>query len=97
MVYQANYILLDVKVSASPVVGGAPHQIMQDYLTHVDLGGKPVILILTSGGADASPAMEVFNDLIVDANGDVHDELSYWLLDQLGARTAYTDGTEVSL
>jgi hypothetical protein len=87
----------DLIVLASPVNGAQPHQSMQDYLARVDLGGKPVILLLTSGGEDANPAMGVFNDLVIDADGVVQNELSYWLLDQLAAGAAYTDGTQVTL
>ncbi|NHJ14906.1 MAG: hypothetical protein EAX95_14590 [Candidatus Thorarchaeota archaeon] len=92
-----NVTSYDLVILACPVNGASPHQAMQDYLARVDFGGRPVILVLTSGGEDASPAMGVFNDLVVDANGVVQDELSYWLLDGAAAGTAYTDGTQVTL
>jgi len=87
----------DLIVLGSPVNGGQPHEAMQNYLARVDFEGKPVALILTSGGEDASAAFEVFRDATTGANGTIHDEFHYWIFDSNARNNAYTAGTEISL
>ena len=87
----------DFIVLACPVNGGAPHQFMLDYLARVDFTGKPVVLILTSGGENSTAAMDIYRQATIDANGIVHTELPFWLLDGSALSEAYTAGSEFSL
>ncbi len=87
----------DLIVLGSPVNGAQPHQAMQDYLERIDFEGKPVVLILTSGGEDSRNAMDIFRDAVVDANGLVHSEFPFWIFDSGAGSRAYTAGTEVTL
>ncbi len=92
-----NVTTYDLVVLGTPVNGAAPHQSMQDYLARANFGGKPVVLILTSGGQDSSPAMGVFRNATLSANGIIHSELPFWLLDSFAGANAYTAGTEITL
>lgn len=84
-------------VLACPVNGGMPHQFMLDYLARANFEGKPIVLILTSGGENSTAAMEIYRQTTVGANGVVHTELPYWLLDGTAFASAYADGSEFSL
>ena len=90
-----NVSTYDLIVLGSPVNGGMPHQSMLDYLASVDFDGKPVVLILTSGGEDG-PGMGRFSNETISANGTVYGEYQYVLFEQGARSRAYTDGTEVS-
>lgn len=92
-----NVTAYDLVVLGSPVNGAQPHQSMQDYLARANFQGKPIVLILTSGGEDSSDAMGVFGDATEDANGVVHSELPFWIFDSGALGRAYTAGTEFSL
>jgi len=91
---QTNMTGYDIIFLSCPVNGGAPHQSMKDYLARADFEGKDVVLILTSGGDNSTPAMTVYRSLVISANGVVHSEYSYWLLDGMAMTTAYTDGVD---
>jgi hypothetical protein len=91
-----NVSAYDLIVLGSPVNGGMPHQSMLDYLARVDFEGKPVVLILTSGGEDG-PAMGYFRNETTYANGTVYAEYQYVLFEQGARNRAYTDGNEVTL
>lgn len=86
----------DLIVLGSPVNGGMPHESMLAYLTRVDFGGKPVFLILTSGGL-GGPGLDYFRNATIDANGTVHGEIQCQILESDARNRAYTAGTEISL
>jgi len=87
----------DLIVLGTPVNGGQPHAAMIEYLTRVDFLGKPVVLIVTSGGDSAEPAFNVFRNATINANGTIHGEFHAWLLESNAASRAYTAGTDVTL
>ena len=87
----------DLIVLAAPVNGGVPHQFMQDYLARADFDGKPVVLILTSGGESSTAAMNTFREETTSANGVVHTELPFWIFDSTALDSAFISGSEFSL
>ena len=91
-----NVTAYDLIVLGSPVNGGMPHQSMLDYLARADFGGKPVVLILTSGGEDG-PGMSYFENATMDANGVVLSEFQYTIFEAGAGNMAYTAGTEITL
>jgi hypothetical protein len=91
-----NVTAYDLVVMGSPVNGGKPHQSMLDYLARANLAGKPVVLILTSGGEDG-PGMSYFENATIDANGVVLSEFQFILLEASAGDSAYTAGTQVTL
>jgi flavorubredoxin len=86
----------DLIVLGSPTNGGMPHASILDYLARVDLLGKPVVLILTSGGLGGT-GPGYFRNTTIDANGVVLLELQFAILESDAGSRAYTAGTEVSL
>ncbi|MGY5858949.1 MAG: hypothetical protein RTU63_06245 [Candidatus Thorarchaeota archaeon] len=86
----------DLIVLGSPVNGGMPHESMLVYLTRIDFEGRPVFLILTSGGA-GGPGLSHFRNATVDVNGIIHGEIQYHLFESGARNSAYTAGTEVTL
>ncbi len=92
-----NFSEYDFVVLACPVNGGSPHQFMQDYLARVDFDGKPIVLILTSGGENSTAAMDIYREAVIEANGVVHTELPFWLMDGTAFSKAYVAGSEFSL
>ena len=91
-----NVTSYDLIVLGSPVNGDQPHQSMQNYLTRVDLEGKPVVLILTSGGL-VTEAMDRFKNATLEVNGQIHSELIYQIVESDAADRAYTAGSEISI
>jgi flavodoxin len=92
-----NLTSYDLIVLGSPINGDQPHQSMQDYLTRVDFDGKPIVLILTSGGGPTETGMGRFRNATINANGLVLDELQYGIFETDAIDRAYTAGTEISL
>lgn len=86
----------DLIVLGSPTNGAKPHASMLDYLTRVDFLGKPVILILTSGGLGGT-GLDYFRNATIDANGVVLSAFQYMIFEADAGSRAYTAGTEVSL
>jgi hypothetical protein len=86
----------DLIVLGSPTNGDKPHEMMMDYLTRVNFEGKPVVLILTSGGIGGT-GHDHFRNATIDANGLVHDVFQYQIFDADARERAYTAGTEVSI
>ncbi len=86
----------DLIVLGSPTNGGQPHVAMLGYLERVDFQGKPVALILTSGG-NGIPSIYVFGNATVAANGVVHGTYRYQLWATGALDAAYTAGTEITL
>lgn len=91
-----NVTAYDLIVLGSPVNGGKPHESMLGYLTRVDFEGKPVVLILTSGGL-GGPGIDYFKNATIDANGVVHSAMQFQLFEADARNRAYTAGTEISL
>jgi hypothetical protein len=91
-----NVSTYDLIVLGSPVNGAQPHAAMQAYLERADFEGKEVVLILTMGGSGAD-AMVLFRNATVNANGVVHSEYIYALLDSGASNSAYIAGTEITL
>ena len=91
-----NVSAYDLIVLGSPTNGAQPHQAMQDYLTRVNLLGKPVVLIITSGGIGLN-AVTSFRNSTINANGIVHSELMFHIFESDAIDRAYTAGTEISL
>ncbi len=91
-----NITAYDLIVLGSPVNGDSPHAAMLDYLTRVDFEGKPVFLILTSGGLGDS-SMDRFRNATINANGVVHGEAQYQLFEGDAGTRAYAAGTELTL
>ncbi|MGY5878740.1 MAG: hypothetical protein RTV31_00760 [Candidatus Thorarchaeota archaeon] len=91
-----NVTAYDLIVLGAPVNGVQPHTAMLAYLTRADFEGKPVQLILTMGGSGAD-AIISFRNATISANGVVHAELIFALLESGAANRAYTAGTEVTL
>ena len=87
----------DLIVLGAPVNGAQPHQSMQAYLARADFDDKPVVLILTSGGEDASAPLDIFRNATINANGIINSELHYWLFESGARNSAYTAGTEITL
>jgi hypothetical protein len=69
---------------------------MLAYLSRVDLGGKPIVLILTSGGA-GGPGLNHLGNATEDANGVVGLRLQYTILEFDAASRAYTTATEIMI
>lgn len=86
----------DLIVLGAPVNGAQPHQSMQIYLARADFEGKPVVLLLTSGGEDATDSLDIFRNATIQANGVIHSELHYWLFESGAENKAYTAGTEIA-
>ena len=86
----------DLIVLGSPTNGARPHASMLDYLTRVDFEGKPVVLILTSGGFGGA-GLELFGNATEDANGVVLSSMQFAIFEADAGSRAYTAGTEVSL
>jgi flavorubredoxin len=86
----------DLIVLGSPVNGGQPHAAMLDYLSRVDLLGKPVVLILTSGGIGGT-ALDYFKNVTIAANGVVLSTMQFTIFESDAGSRAYTAGTEISL
>ncbi len=91
-----NVSTYDLVVLGSPVNGAKPHQSMLDYLARANFSGKPVVLILTSGGEDG-PGMIYFENATMDAQGVVLSEFQYTIFEAGVGNMAYTAGTEVTL
>ena len=83
-------------VLGSTTNGAKPHASMLDYLTRVDFEGKPVVLILTSGGIGGS-GIDYFTNATTDANGVILSTLQFQIFEADAGSRAYTAGTEVSL
>jgi hypothetical protein len=86
----------DLIILGSPTNGGQPHAAMLAYLERVDFEGKPVVLILTSGG-NGIPSIHVFGNATVAADGVIHGEYRYQLWATGAIDAAYTAGTEITL
>jgi flavorubredoxin len=91
-----NVTAYDLIALGSPVNGGKPHEAMLAYLTRVDLQGKPVVLILTSGGIGGT-SMDFFRNATIDANGAVHSTLQFQIFESDAGERAYLAGTEITL
>jgi hypothetical protein len=91
-----NVTLYDLIVLGSPVNGAKPHASMLEYLTRIDFLGKPVVLILTSGGLGGT-GMDYFGNATIAANGVILAEMQYAILESDAGSRAYTTGTEISL
>jgi flavorubredoxin len=91
-----NVTAYDLIVLGSPVNGGRPHEAMLAYLTRVNLQGKPVVLILTSGGIGGT-SIDYFRNATIDANGTVHSTFQFQILESDAGERAYTAGTELTL
>ena len=91
-----NMTAYDLIVLGSPSNGDQPHQTMQDYLTRVDFEGKPVVLIFTCAGI-IRDGMNSFRNATLDANGQIHSELIYQIIESDAADRAYTAGSEISI
>jgi hypothetical protein len=66
----------DMFVFGTPTYGSRPHGTLLDWLKRVDLEGKPVVLLVTSGGEEGGKAAaDVLREAVEDANGKVIDEL----------------------
>ena len=66
----------DMFVFGTPTYGSQPHGTLKDYLKRVDLQGKPVVLLVTSGGDEGgNAASKVLREAVEDANGVVIEEL----------------------
>ena len=86
----------DLIVLGSPVNGGKPHEAMLAYLERVDLQGKPVVLILTSGGIGGT-GLDYFANATVQANGVVYSTFQYQIFESDAGTRAYTAGSDFSL
>jgi len=91
-----NVTAYDLIVLGSPTNGAKPHESMLAYLTRVDFEGKPVVLILTSGGFGGA-GLELFGNATEDANGVVLSSMQFAIFEADAGSRAYTAGTEVSL
>jgi len=91
-----NVTTYDLVVLGSTTNGGKPHEAMLAYLARADFEGKPVILILTSGGT-GEPSIDYFRNATIDANGVVHSEFRFQIFELDARSRAYTAGTEVVL
>ena len=91
-----NVTMYDLIVIGSPTNGGKPHESMLGYLTRADFEGKPVVLILTSGGIGGT-GLDHFKNATIDANGMVHSAFQYQIFEADAGDRAYTAGTEISL
>jgi len=91
-----NVTAYDLIVLGSPVNGGKPHEAMLAYLTRADFEGKPVVLILTSGGIGGT-GIDYFENATIDANGVVLSALQFQIFESDAGSRAYTAGTEISL
>jgi flavorubredoxin len=90
-----NVTVYDFIVLGCPTNGDMPHQSMLDYLARVNFGGKPVVLILTSGG-DGLTSMGHLRNATIDANGTVLSELRYQLLQSNATDSAYAAGDAIT-
>jgi flavorubredoxin len=91
-----NVTTYDLIVLGSPVNGGKPHEAMLAYLARADFEGKPVVLILTSGGLGGT-GLDYFENATIDANGIVISALQFQIFESDAGSRAYTAGTEISL
>lgn len=91
-----NVTEYDLIVLASPTNGGQPHASILEYLTRVNLLGKPVVLILTSAGM-GGPGLDYFRNATIAANGVVISAMQFTIFESDAGSKAYTAGTEISL
>lgn len=91
-----NVTSYDLIVLGSPTNGAKPHASMLEYLTSVDFLGKPVVLILTSGGLGGT-GLDYFTNATNDANGVVISSMQFAIFEADAGTRAYTAGTEISL
>jgi len=91
-----NVTAYDLIVLGSPTNGAKPHASMLEYLTRVDFLGKPVVLILTSGGLGGT-GLDYFRNVTIDANGVVLTTLQFAIFEGDAGSRAYTAATEISI